>query len=436
MSYNSGLMPIKRKASTRHLTSFLFRFGFASLFFFLCSSLYAQTAVNAQNDTTSTAKLNKEEDVMDIARKVFKIKVDTTKPAAPPKYALLPSIGYNPSLGFLIGAKISAVKMFGNPENTNLSILGLEGVITTKGIITGQARSNFYTNGNKWNFQGNQQLSKFVLNDYGIGTGNKEYLTNSDSAFEIKFSFVRLTEKAYRKIGSHFYIGAGISFDIRQHIKDVKLETYGSSPHYRYSIRNDFDTSRYLANGFMIVGQFNSREHPLRSFGGMYADIALRFNQTWLGSSQNAIQLIYDFRKYWSLSKKNPEHVLAFWHWASYKLSGGVPYLELPATAYDTYARSGRAYTIGRFKGPSYAYFETEYRFPILRNKFISGVAFLNAQTASDDVGKKIFEFWEEGEGVGLRILFQKQSRSTMCIDYAVGNYNSSGLFFGLNEVF
>ncbi len=429
-------MPIKRKISTRLVAYFLFRFGFAFLLFFLCPSLHAQTAVNAQNDTTSTAKLTKEEDVMDIARKVFKIKVDTTKPATPPRFALLPSIGYNPSLGFLIGAKISAVKNYGTPETTNLSTLGLEGVITTKGIITGQVRSNFFTNKNKWNFQGNQQLSKFVLNDYGIGTGNKEYLTNSDSAFEIKFSFIRISEKAYRRIGPHFYIGAGISFDIRQHIKDEKLEELGSSPHYRYSVRNDFDTSRYKANGFIIAIQYNTKEHPLRSYGGVYWDIGLRFNETWLGSDKASTQLIYDFRKYWSLSKKNPEHVLAFWHWASYKLSGSVPYLELPATAYDTYARSGRAYTIGRFKGPSYACFEGEYRFPILRNKFISGVAFLNAQTASDDVGKKVFEYWEAGEGFGVRILFQKQSRSTMCIDYAVGNYDSRGLFFGLNEVF
>jgi hypothetical protein len=35
-----------------------------------------------------------------------------------------------------------------------------------------------------------------------------------------------------------------------------------------------------------------------------------------------------------------------------------------------------------------------------------------------------------------LRILFQKDSRSTICIDYAKGKYRSGGFFFGLNEVF
>ena len=91
---------------------------------------------------------------------------------------------------------------------------------------------------------------------------------------------------------------------------------------------------------------------------------------------------------------------------------------------------------IGRFKGPSFSYFESEYRFPITRNKLFSGVAFINLQTASDDLGKKIFQYWEPAAGGGLRILFQKQSRSTVCIDYVKGKYGSSGWFFGLNEVF
>jgi len=100
------------------------------------------------------------------------------------------------------------------------------------------------------------------------------------------------------------------------------------------------------------------------------------------------------------------------------------------------YNRSGRAYTISRFKGPDFAYGETEYRFPITTNKLLSGVAFFNVQTASDDLNKKIFESWEPGGGLGLRILLQKKSRTVICIDYAMGKHESSGIFFGLNEVF
>jgi hypothetical protein len=408
----------------------LHRFIITGLVFFF------STFLNAQQPSTRNPSTIPISDVGDLFKKILNKKVDTTKSTKTTGMTFLPSIGYNPSFGFVIGAKVSAIKQYGNPENTGLSSFGLEAIYTTKGVITAQARHNVLTEGNKWNFQGHWQLSKFLIADYGIGTGNKEYRTKSDSTFLIRFTYIRLAQRVYRKIGNHLFAGAGLSFNIRSNIDDEQLDSLGSSPHLRYSQRNAYDPKKYSANGLLLVMQYNTREHPLRSYGGVYAEMGFRFNQKWLGSTKNALQLIYDLRKYISLSKKNPEHVLAFWHMASYNLSGTMPYFELPATGYDAYARSGRAFTIGRFKGPSYAYFESEYRFPITKNKLLSGVAFINFQTASDDLGKKIFQYWEPGGGGGFRILLQKQSRSTICIDYARGAYGSSGFFFGLNEVF
>ena len=393
------------------------------------------TLVKAQ-DTTSKSNLVPVEDLRDFARRILHKKEDSVKAAKPKKLAILPSIGYNPSLGALIGAKISGVKQLGSSENTKLSSFGMEAVITSKGVITLQARHNIFRAANKWNIHGNWQFSKYLIADYGIGTGNKDYLTKSDSTFPIKFNFIRLSEMVYRNMGKNLYAGIGITFNIRGKIDDEKLETLHSTPHQRYSLRNGFDTGRYSSNGLLFGFQYNTREHPLRSYGGTYVEINFRFNPEWLGSSKNSIQFYYDLRKYIGLSKKNPEHVLAFWFIASFKLSGTIPYLELPATAYDMYNRAGRAYTIGRFKGPSYTYYESEYRYPITRNKLLSGVAFFNLQTASDDLGKKTFQYWDPGGGAGLRILLQKQSRSTICFDYARGKYRSSGFFFGLNEVF
>ncbi len=391
--------------------------------------------VNAQ-DTSFKTNLVPTEDLGDFGKRILHKKVDTAKAVKQKKVAILPSIGYNPSLGFLIGAKISGIKQLGDPTNTKLSSFGLEALITSKGVVTVQARHNVFRAADRWNFQGNWQIAKYLIADYGIGTGNKDYLTKSDSTFPIKYNFIRLSEMAYRKIGKNLYAGAGVTFNMRGKIDDEKLATLGSSPHQRYSLRNGFDTIKYSANGLLFGLQYNTRDHPLRSYSGAYAEIDFRFNTEWLGSSKKSIEFYYDLRKYIGLSKKNPAHVLAFWFIASFKLSGTIPYLELPATAYDMYNRSGRAYTIGRFKGPSYAYYETEYRFPITRNKLLSGVAFFNLQTASDDLGKKIFQYWEPGGGAGLRILLQKQSRSTICFDYARGKYGSSGFFFGLNEAF
>jgi hypothetical protein len=42
----------------------------------------------------------------------------------------------------------------------------------------------------------------------------------------------------------------------------------------------------------------------------------------------------------------------------------------------------------------------------------------------------------EPAAGAGLRILFNKRSRTNICLDYARGRYGSSGIFFALNEAF
>jgi outer membrane protein assembly factor BamA len=421
-------MERKQKIMRLHKRDFIFCFV---VIFFQC--FFSLPLLSQQ--TGMQTSLIPVQDVGDIIRKIFNKEKDSTKVKKQSTVSILPSIGYNPSFGVILGAKISAVKQYGK-ENTDLSAFGLEAIYTTRGVITAQARHNVFTTGNKWNVQGNWQLSKFLINDYGIGTGNKDYITDSDSADLIRFTFIRLTEKVYRKISPHWFAGGGISFDMRFNIHDEQLESYASSAHLRYSLRNDFDSSKYSANGFFLSFQYNTREHPIRSYGGVYADFNLRFNQQWMGSTKNSIQLQYDLRKYFSLSKKNPEHVLALWHWDSYTVNGSVPYLELPATGYDTYGRSGRAYTMGRFKGPEYADFEAEWRFPITKNKLLSGVAFMNMQSASDDLSKDLFQYWATAGGAGLRILFNKASRSTICIDYARGSHKSSGFFFGLNEVF
>lgn len=113
-----------------------------------------------------------------------------------------------------------------------------------------------------------------------------------------------------------------------------------------------------------------------------------------------------------------------------------MPYLELPGTAKDANFRSGRGYVTGYFKGTQFNYSEVEYRFPILKNKFISGVTFFSMQTANDESGTTLFEKWQPGGGGGLRVLFNKATRTNLCLDYAWGKYGSRGFFLGLNEAF
>ena len=412
-----------------------------SMVLFLLPSLQAQSTMQADTAVKVT-------DILDVLQGLFHMPEDTSRvEIGEPSISLLPVIGYNPSFGGVIGANMVMGRQQGDPANTGYSVYTFGVTYGTKGILTFQARHNVFMPQNKWNFQGNWQFSKYGLIDHGLGTGDIPYCSSSfiigdypisvpDSAFPIKYNYIRLLEKGYRRLGEHTYAGLGLSLDIYRDIKDPRQTDTTTTPHQLYSQKHDFDPKKYSANGLILAFQFNNREHPIRSYGGIYFDVNIRLDQKWMGSTRNSIQFMYDFRKYWSLSKRNPEHVLAFWHWASYLINGELPYLELPYTGSDTYNRSGRAYTIGYFRGPSYAYFETEYRYPITRNKLISGVVFLNMQTASNDRTQNIYEGFNFGGGAGLRFLFQKDSRSAVCVDFSRGQCGSQGVFFGLNEVF
>jgi hypothetical protein len=380
------------------------------------------TRANAQDTTAITQpptdSLSQQMDFMDVIKKIFPPKkIDTTKKTS--SVTILPAIGYNPSIGFLLGINFLKAFYMGDPATTKLSVGQLDVSYTTKHLLITRFRTNIFTKDNKWNLQGNWQYTRNYVNDFGLSdSARRDPAVN----YPIRFNYFRFTEKAYRNLGNNLYAGMGVSLDMRNDIEDENYDSARNTPHHEYSIEKGFNPNNYLVNGIILNVQYNTREHPNRSFGGIYADVNIRYNTKVLGSTKESGQLYTELRKYLSLSKQNPEHVLAFWYWGSYQLWGKIPYLELPATEYDTYNRSGRGYTLGRFRGPSFADFEMEYRFPISQTtKFLSGVLFGNLQTASDANNAGIFKYMEPGYGGGLRILFNKKSRTNICLRLCKG---------------
>ncbi|MES2278974.1 MAG: BamA/TamA family outer membrane protein [Bacteroidota bacterium] len=397
----------------------------------------------ASADTIRRADLERETDVGDIRARMFhqQTKLDTA--IFKFRKLFIPSFSYNPSAGFELGLSVSALKFLGHPDSTTISTGEVEVSASTKGLAAITYKHNVYLPKNKWSLQGNWQVARTLALDYGVGTGRRsEYsvLSNApaDDIYQLKYTSFKFRETAYKKIEGNFYGGIGLILNAYTGIDEERRDNTNAY-HYQYSAGNNFPLWHYLYNAFTLNLQYDSRDHPNRPYKGIYANLGFKAADEILGSSQNATQLITEFRKYWSLSANNPQHVLAFWHWGSYLLSGKIPYLELPGTSGDNDGRSGRAYTVGRFKGFSFFYSETEYRFPISANKLLSGVAFVNAQTGSNTSGilpVKLFRQWEPGGGIGLRILYNKYSRSNICVDYGVGKYGSSGFFINLNETF
>jgi outer membrane translocation and assembly module TamA len=64
-------------------------------------------------------------------------------------------------------------------------------------------------------------------------------------------------------------------------------------------------------------------------------------------------------------------------------------------------------------------YYETEYRFGITANGLIGGVVFANLNSASE-FGTQQFKYWHPAAGAGIRVKFNKYSRTNVTFDVGV----------------
>ena len=224
---------------------------------------------------------------------------------------------------------------------------------------------------------------------------------------------------------------------IRDHKLQLETRPYELTPHYLYSRLHGFDSSAYVLSGLSLKLVYDSRDNQINAYEGHYAHLSYRINPPFLGSSQASSSLWMEFRTYQSLSKSVPRHLLAFWFFGNFLVSGQQPYLTLMALGEDQRARSGRGYIAGRYRGEDLIYAEMEYRFPITPcSKILGGVIFLNAATASSrSGGVSLFQYVRPGAGFGLRLMLNKYFRTNINIDFAFGN-KSNGLYFSGAETF
>ncbi len=285
-------------------------------------------------------------------------------------------------------------------------------------------QSSIWTKNNQYNFIGDWRFDRFPQDTYGFGN-----LSKLSDGYTLVDYRIRIYELALKHIAEDFYIGAGYEFDRHWGIKELLDSTT--------RIPTDFENygleKASTSSGLAINILYDTRRNSINPVSGaVYGSILFLQNFTFLGSETNWNSLNVDIRKYFGIS---PHSLLAFWSYNYITLSGHPPYLDLPGTATDTYRNTGRGYVQNRFIGKNMIDLETEYRFGILKNGFLGGVVFGNAQSQSTLLDNR-FKAISLGYGFGLRIKFNKFSKTNICLDYGIGQNGSHGIFANLGEVF
>ena len=367
----------------------------------------------------------------------------TLKPIKNSFFLVIPVIGSSPATGFLYGA-VTQYTFKGKEIKDRYSSVNVGATYTTNNQLLVNVKNTLLLNHNRIYLNGDWRYYVFSQDNYGLGSDIIPS-PRADNGFVLEalaqpmdYNYLKFHQTVSFRIADNFYVGGGIHVDGYTNISDKQLDLSNNvlTEHYNYSNKYGFSINEYYINGLSLNFVFDSRDNQVNANNGWYGNINFRNNPA-LGENQASSGVLFtEFKYYIPLSKTNLQHVLAFWTYGQFLTHGDLPYLNLPALGWDRTSRGGRGYVQGLIRGQNFAYFETEYRFPISCNQLISGTVFANFTTASNkDRQVKLFDAVQPAFGVGLRVLIDKATRTNLILNQAWGR-KSEAFYLNAGETF
>ena len=370
----------------------------------------------------------------------------------------LPAVASNPANGWMFGLAPSASWYMGNPANTKLSNVVGNLLYTTKKQWILSSRHNVFLADNQTILIGDWRYFITSQPTYGLGSSTPNEVMqnpNQPGAYwgeqQMDFRLLRFYETFLKKVGdSPFYLGFGYHLD--RHSRVTSFYDEGVDPlfqfsHDVYNLAKGFDTDQYTLSGISFNFILENRDKAVSPYEKNFAWIQWKVNPEILGSSQSSSSLLLDYRHYFNLNPNRKRHLIGVWGMGNFLVSGNLPYMNLPSIGWDMFGRSGRSYAQGRFRGENMVYGEAEWRFPLQRDKdtfggtlFVNGSTFSGAKRESGLPGsntyERLFDQINPGYGLGLRLMINKEKRTTITADYGFGQKGNSGFYLNINETF
>ncbi len=362
----------------------------------------------------TTDRLKGKKDLIDIFGPIFiKKKMETGRSSLTVSdkkfyFSLLPSSAGVPGGGTAFITSTNISYYLGDRRTTKLSSINITPYTNFKDRYGISFRSNIWLKNNSWNLLGDFRLLVYPQNSWGLGSNTS---INNESL--ISYNYSRFYEAALKKVAPNFFAGIGLSYDHHSNINVI-----GDSSFY-HTLKPFYDSleATSYSTGLTFHLQYDSRDNTNNPEDGYYASARYRFNPKLFCNTGNWDEWLFDVRKYFPLANKKHE-VLGFWSY--WWVVGGsyIPYLDLPSTMWDSYARSSRGFQQGRYKSDKEIYLEAEYRKDITDNGLWGFVIFANVQSFSEFKTNQ-YKYWHPSIGAGLRVKFNKFSKTNIVLDYA-----------------
>ena len=330
---------------------------------------------------------------------------------------LLPTLTYNPAIGVAVGGAMNVAARRSGPDGS-LSTFQITAAFTTQKQLLMAARNDLHTAHDAWAVVGDSRFYNAVQTTYGLGSDSPE-----GAGTAVDYYWTRVAQTLYRRVKGPLQFGVGYQLD---YFADI-------TPRDGTSLPDAYPQSATTASGVSAGALVDTRDSSLNANRGVYGRATYYTYPTWLGSDTSWQSVQLEARVFTHLASRRRQ-VVALWSQVWLTTAGEPPYLNLPSVGWDTYGRTARGYTAGRYRGRDWLYVESEYRFDVLANGFLGGVAFLNASTLSD--AKDVFGSWALAGGAGLRVKLDKRHGTNLAMDVSFGRGGSKGVWFGLNEAF
>ncbi|HWS00495.1 MAG TPA: hypothetical protein VN249_07750, partial [Prolixibacteraceae bacterium] len=362
------------------------------------------TKVKTQIDSTLSLSAmygSKPVDLVDYVAKFLKVKAPEEKRSnRKVRFSLFPT--QSGASGKTIVTTFNATFLLGDISNTNISTLYFIPYISFSNQYGFQLQPNIWLSKNSWNFTGEYFILNFPQNTWGLGGDSQE-----ENELLVESNHLRVYQNALIKIVPNLAVGLGYALD-----RHYAIET-GESQTITVVDSSKATTSSGIA--FPVI--FDNRRNSINPQQGIYAKLAVNLYLPGLGSDDKWQYLFCDVRKYFNLSDRKTS-ILAFrsYYWTI--LSGNAPYLDMPAVRWEpALGSASRGIRQGRYRSNAILYGEAEYRFGITANDFLGGVVFTNV-TAPSRYDTQQFVYLHPAVGAGIRLKFNKYSRTNVTLDY------------------